>query len=234
MLLQALGWSINDSKNQEGVRVRFLGYILDSSVKQFQVPEDKLERTKSLVSNLLDFLDRTNTLPVKNLESTLGSILSMRLAIPLVSVFTRDLYSPWKTHDFFITPGMTVTATPQMRDELVMLGQLLSSSNGAPFMNASSEIDLFVDSSEIGWGASALGQTARALSERYHWKILHLQRAEWSSPSNLEPADATSTEQQIRSFHHGLQTGHRQPGPRRRAGRRPLCSGQAIVGGLLI
>jgi hypothetical protein len=163
MLLHALGWSINDSKNQEGVRVRFLGYILDSSVKEFQVPEDKLEKTQRLVSQLLIFLDRDDSLPAKKLESTLGSILSMRLAIPLVSVFTRDLYSPWKTPDFLITPGMTVSVTPQMRDELVMLGQLLSSSNGAPFMNAISEIDLFVDSSEIGWGASALGQTASGL-----------------------------------------------------------------------
>ena len=169
MLLHGLGWTVNDSKSQEGHSVRFLGYTLDASLGNFQVPVDKVEKAQQLLTKLTASADATNSISTKLLESTLGTLLSARLAIPLLSVFTRDLYTPWKDPNFRMTPGMSVTVTPAMRDELTTVGYLLTSSNGAPFMDAKFEIDLFVDASEIGWGATALGRSASGL---FHAEVI--------------------------------------------------------------
>ena len=167
-----LGWSFND-KGEEGSRVNFLGYIVDSVERDFIVPERKIMRAMSKLQELeKDGKDR-KSVKTDNLLSLLGQLGSMRLAIPAVSCWTRSLYTPWKglapsgfgsnlsyRSSTLIqkkeTADSEVLLTSCMREEIEMLLFLLAKKNGAPFMSRKFELDIFCDSSEIGWGAFLL------------------------------------------------------------------------------
>lgn len=161
-VLLNLGWSFNE-KSEDGTRVKFLGYVLDSSLRSFEVPSIKIEKAQDLISKLLLSSEHRGTMPSSVLQSLLGALNSFRLAIPAVSVWTRELYSPWKSVELNLFPGQSVTATPLMIEELLVLGRLLESDNSAPFMDAVSELDAFVDTGEIGWGGSVLLLQVRGL-----------------------------------------------------------------------
>ena len=92
-----------------------------------------------------------------DLQSLLGTLGSMRLAIQSIPVWTRELFSPWKGGAVY-EPGATVALTTPMTRELNMVLTMLQKSNSGPFMSQQWEVDVFVDSSEIGWGATVLGE----------------------------------------------------------------------------
>ena len=90
-VLIALGWSFN-KKSEEGTRVKFVGYIIDSSLHCFEVPADKIQRAQGMVSELLNTC-KQGWASSDLLQTFLGTTQSFRLAIPAVSVWTRNLYS---------------------------------------------------------------------------------------------------------------------------------------------
>ena len=156
-LFEALGWTFNDEKEQQGTRVLFLGYILDSLKRTFEVPTKKAETTISVLEAILTAELEGKSISTDELRTLLGKLGSMTLAIPSIPVWTRALYSPWKGLSNAQQPPAKIELTKSMVEEVHMLTLLLKQRNGGPFMNQKWEVDVFVDSSEIGYGATILG-----------------------------------------------------------------------------
>ena len=155
-LIPALGWVFN-TKGDEGVIVKFLGYLVDASKREFRVPSEKVERAAAAVKLLVVVASEGREVKLTDLQSLLGTLGSMRLAIQSMPVWTRELFSPWKD-GVMHEPGATTAITALMARELDMVLTLLYKRNAGPFMSQQWEVDVFVDSSEIGWGATVLGE----------------------------------------------------------------------------
>ena len=155
-LFLALGWVFN-TKGEEGVIVKFLGYLVDASKREFSVPPVKVERAVAAVKRLMMISSEGREVKLDDLQSLLGTLGSMRLAIQSIPVWTRELFSPWKAGAVY-EPGATVALTAPMTREMEMILSLLYQKNAGPFISQQWEVDVFVDSSEIGWGATVLGE----------------------------------------------------------------------------
>lgn len=174
-VLKLLGWTFND-KGEEGSSVVFLGYIVDAVKREFSVPECKIVRARDQLRTLAEAEKRGTLVRTDNLLSLLGQIGSMRLAIPSVSCWSRELYSPWQGlapmvgqlvgGHIIVSAGSAPVfcrITKEMVREISMLDELLAQKNGAPFMKKSLELDLFCDASETGWGCFVLQEEVTGL-----------------------------------------------------------------------
>ena len=77
----------------------------------------------------------------------------MCLAIQSIPVWTRELFSPWKEGAVYDSSATLALSAPMTR-EMEMILVLLEKRNAGPFMSQQWEVDVFVDSSEIAWGAT--------------------------------------------------------------------------------
>ena len=154
-LFSALGWVFN-AKGEEGMVVKFLGYLVDSSRREFTVPSDKVERAVAAIKRLMVISSQGRGVRLDDLHSLLGTLGSMRLTIQSIPVWTRELFSPWKGGAVYDSSAVLAITGPMAR-EMEMILVLLKKKNAGPFMSQQWEVDVFVDSSEIGWGATILG-----------------------------------------------------------------------------
>ena len=174
-VLGRLGWVFNE-KGEEGTSVTFLGYIVDSVRREFIVPESKIVKAREQLNFLAEAEKNGKLVRTEMLLSMLGLIGSMRLAIPGVSCWSRELYSPWQGLDPVVgqLPGGQVFSSAgtapvlcrlsrEMVREIRMLDEMLADKNGAPFMKKSLELDLFCDASETGWGSFVLQEEVTGL-----------------------------------------------------------------------
>ena len=143
-----LGWSFND-KGEEGVKVKLLGFVIDLVGRKFVVPKEKRETALALLNE--HALKGVEEVEVKPLQRLLGQVISMTLAIPSVKVWCRELFSlvTRATDRGILFVGLSAAA----REELKELILLLTLSEGSPFVHPASDIEIWVDSGETGWGA---------------------------------------------------------------------------------
>ena len=148
-IFMLLGWSFSP-KDQEGVQVQMLGFIVDSMQREFYVPAKKITKGLNLLRDAMQNAEQRRWVTPKMISSITGTVISMQLAIPAVRVWCRSLYAqlPQEGED------QMVLLNEESQEELRMLEMLLLFQNGAPFMAHDVDIDLFVDSGEIGWGCS--------------------------------------------------------------------------------
>ena len=146
-IFDVLGWSFND-KNQEGIRVKFLGMIIDNVKREFIAPEKKLAKIQAMIAECLKKAAKGHQIEVKELASLTGSALSISLAIPGVRTWTRALYA----QQYQGTP--TVLLSSASLEELEVLHTMLLLSNGTPFIDPEHDKEMWVDTGEVGWGAS--------------------------------------------------------------------------------
>ena len=88
-LFLALGWVFN-AKGEEGVIVKFLGYLVDASKREFTVPSEKVERAVAAVKRLMMVASEGREVRIDDLQSLLGTLGSMRLEIQSIPVWTRE------------------------------------------------------------------------------------------------------------------------------------------------
>ena len=130
--------------------VKFLGYMVDSSKREFTVPSEKVERAVAIIKRLMVVSSQGREVRLDDVQSLLGSLGSMRLAIQSIPVWTRELFSPWKGGVVYDSSAM-LAITPPMAREMEMILVLLEKKNAGPFMSQQWEVDVFVDSSEIAF-----------------------------------------------------------------------------------
>jgi hypothetical protein len=153
-IFSILGWSFND-KDQEGTRIQFLGLIIDSVKREFVAPEKKIEKIRKLIAECVAAATANKRVHVDTLASLCGSALSVSLAIPGVSTWTRSLYA----QQYQGTP--TVFLSVASMEELGVLDTMLVLSNGSPFTDPEHDKEMWVDTGEVGWGASIDGIEVR-------------------------------------------------------------------------
>jgi hypothetical protein len=154
ILFGMLGWTFN-AKGEEGTSVKFLGFIIDSVRREFVVP---MERATAVRDALREFALAASThKPVdrKQLERAMGSVIAMTLAIPGVRVWCRALYA------LLYTTSSEVMISSVAQHELEVLVFLITFCNGSPFLDPTHDVSMWVDSGEVGWGASAAGVEAQ-------------------------------------------------------------------------
>ena len=76
--------------------VKFLGYLVDASRREFTIPSAKIDRAVAAVKLLMTISSEGRQVSLADLQSLLGTLGSMRLAIQSIPVWTRELFSPGK------------------------------------------------------------------------------------------------------------------------------------------
>ena len=139
-IFNTLGWSFND-KGQEGTRVEFLGFIMDSVKRMFFIRELKVNvleaqlRELHLASGIGMVVDK------KAVQMAVGRAISVSLAIPAVRVWCRALYAQLYEDE----AAVTVLLSMESARELSVLLSLLHTSNGFPFLDPAHDLELWVD-----------------------------------------------------------------------------------------
>jgi hypothetical protein len=149
-LFETLGWSFND-KGQESTASAFLGFIIDTVRMRFVVPEEKRTAVLGLLREHALASQAGGAILVSQLRSTVGKTISMSLAIPGVSTWCRSLYTQ------IVGDDLAVYLSKDSAEELDMLISLLQESEGTPFADPLHEVEMWVDSGEIGWGTHCDG-----------------------------------------------------------------------------
>jgi hypothetical protein len=94
--LAAVGAQVNWVKSvlSPAKCMKFLGMLVDSASYRFYVPEDKIVKLGRLLNEML-LVDEAGGYPeatFRELASVLGKIMSMRIAVPAVSMMTHECY----------------------------------------------------------------------------------------------------------------------------------------------
>ena len=149
-LFETLGWSFN-KKGQEGTRVKFLGFIIDTVARVFVAPHERVTGIKEALEETRLLANSGLTITSESLESLLGRVVSVSLAIPAVRLWCRALYGS------LTREGQGIIMSGEALEELGVLSLLLTFHNGTPFLDPIHDVQMWVDSGEVGWGASIDG-----------------------------------------------------------------------------
>jgi hypothetical protein len=161
-LFTLLGWTFA-KKSQRGTRIQLLGFILDLVQRKFIVPHEK---SIALLAMLKEFQLASKAgaaVLVAPLQSAMGKALSMTLATPGIKVWCRSLYS-----QVTVQKSGSMILSPTSMEELEMIIFLIQFSEGSPFMTPGHSGEIWVDSGEVGWGASYEGVEVSGQFEA-HW-----------------------------------------------------------------
>ena len=146
-----LGWILSE-KVETGVRVKFLGFIVDAEKRMFMVPDGVKLKVSKMIEAACAASHEGRCLGTKDIERLTGKLVSLRLAVPSMGVWVRSLYQ-----DMERASGDAVVVSQESERNLSVVMLLLSRDPKAPFMSPEVEIDMYVDSSEVGWGATIPG-----------------------------------------------------------------------------
>ena len=82
-----LGWK----DCQIGVQVKFLGFLVDSLHRRFCIPQAVCEKVKAMIERVCTARAEGRRVSVAELQSLSGKMMSLKLAIPSVSVWLREV-----------------------------------------------------------------------------------------------------------------------------------------------
>ena len=153
-LFALLGWTFSVKDNQFGDKVKFLGFIVDSNQRKFRIPDSVAEKVKRMIDVTCEASWQRKLLTVTDMRRVTGKLVSLKLAIPSVTIWLRDT--------FFCIPENgddeePVVLTQQAINGLRTIRSLVERCDGSNFVSPAVDREIFVDSSEVGWGASLLG-----------------------------------------------------------------------------
>lgn len=151
-----LGFAVSEPKSAwtPSAVITFLGLIFDSDEFAFYVPQSKLTNIQSMFAKALDTAHAGGAISAKEIARLCGHLLALRLAVTPARVYSRALYAMlsdaagWDNSTTFSTEAI---------DELEFWVSSLSKYNGRPATPLPSEVILFTDASDVGWGAHVPG-----------------------------------------------------------------------------
>jgi len=181
------GYVVSRSKSHlvPGTRMQLLGFILDSILEQFEIPEAKL-------AAILQALRATRRLPsvrLIHMQSVVGKVQALSLAVPCVAVY---LSSAYREMGKAVKAGDNrVTITPEIRHDFQDLEQLQSWTRMSRWRREEHmSVRLDTDASGKAWGGclwSADGEfTARGrFTEKQLAEPIHVKEA-WAVAFSLK------------------------------------------------
>jgi hypothetical protein len=149
--LPRLGWKLNDKCiwNPSNT-AQYLGMEIDSKIYEIRVPEDKMQHAERLILELIEKADAMRAIDVQQLQSIIGKLMSMKLAVYPVRVWTRYLYrdiAKAVEHQ-----RVQIALSPDATEELHFWKHNLRKYNGNAIKHPRHQISLHCDAGETGWG----------------------------------------------------------------------------------
>ena len=157
------------SEREPGHCRRHLGFMVDTTLGTFSVPQDRWERLQSDVSALL----AQGRAPARKISSCVGQIISMGLAWgPVTQLYTRHLYVVINSAHSL---NQWVAISEEAMSELMFWQGLQATAFTAPIWASTpgQSIRLACDASDQGWGALTLSGDAAIAHEYFSpWERL--------------------------------------------------------------
>jgi hypothetical protein len=160
-VLIILGWKLNEKKKQRGNVVQLLGFDVWAKERVFRVPDKRVKKIVERLREAERACARGTPFKRDDLKVLAGHVLSTMLAIPDVRVWTRSIYAQSEGG------GKECILSGATGEEVKVLLFLMTELNGSPFFGGDHEVDLFVDTGEIGWGATVGEYEAAGRLEDY-------------------------------------------------------------------
>mgnify|MGYP001794107950 FL=1 len=148
--LKAAGFHINYKKSvlQPCQRIKFLGFVVDSVSMLILLPDDKVQKLRSMCSELLSAI----TITIERLSQVIGFIVSCLPAFPYGKLHYRSLeivkIEGLRTGNYFSLVSLTVSAKNDLSWWLHN-----ASSSGKPVRAPAIDIELYTDACLSGYGA---------------------------------------------------------------------------------
>ena len=151
VLLQ-LGWSFNSKcVFTPSDCVVYMGMIIDAANYQVLAQQDRIRSTLQLVSTMLGKSNRGMWVTVLELQQLAGKLMSMSLALDGARAFTRGIYAD--IANALNSRFKHVAYISQMTfEDLQFWMSRLGVQNGLPIRQQGSELHVFVDASDVGFG----------------------------------------------------------------------------------
>jgi hypothetical protein len=165
-LLPRLGWAFNKKCVWEPSKVvTFLGLLADTEKFEYRVPEDKLKRAAYVISVMRERADRGAFVSLEDVRAITGRLMSFRLAVEPVRVWTRALYREIARAEQ--RHFKWVKMNPDACEELRFWEEQLTKKNGFRIAGPLGELCMKVDSSETGYGAVLEGKKVAGVLPTY-------------------------------------------------------------------
>ena len=176
--LKQAGFVVNEEKSvwQPTQRLQWLGFVIDLSLGQIEVPHEKLSR----LLHKLQEVTQASQIPARSLASIIGKIISMGLAVGPVSRFmTRSLYAVLESR---VAWCELLTLSVEAQNELQFWAASLVDYKSQPIWRSPSAMRVvYSDASDTGYGGyvvehgpcSAYGQwTEEEAKQSSTWREL--------------------------------------------------------------
>ena len=162
LLLPRLGWSFNDKCCfVPSTMAVYMGMIVDARRYEIRAPDQKVEAAKQLNARLLRQVQNGQKVTVLELQQLAGRILSMMLALDGARVWTRAIYADIAQAIQHVPRHWYVYGSERTAEELLFWSHRLGVQNGLPIREPGSEILLFCDASDVGYGGHVEEQIVR-------------------------------------------------------------------------
>ncbi len=153
LLLPRLGWSFNDKCCfVPSTMAVYMGMIADARRYEVRAPEDKVAAAKQMATRLLRAVQNGERVLVLELQQLAGRIMSMMLALEGARVWTRAIYADIAKATSHTPRHWWIHASTDTADELMFWSRRLGTHNGLPIRDPGSEVLLFTDASDVGYG----------------------------------------------------------------------------------
>ena len=128
-------------------RLQWLGFVVDLSKGQIEVPEDRIAALRVKLQEIC----QSRLVSARNLASVVGSLMSMSLAIgPVARFMTRSMYTLLETR---LSWWELLEITPEAKDELEFWQTSLAEYNCQPIWHSPSAVRVvYSDASDTGYG----------------------------------------------------------------------------------
>lgn len=163
-ILKLLGFEVSDTKSEwhPTELLKFLGLLIDAREYAFIVPPEKIEKIKSLITDINRCVQNKLKVSARDIARVCGHLLSIRLAVPPARIFTRALYEVLNKSSAW---NQRVELSANAIDELKFWMDSLHLFRAKALIRDQSAYHLFTDASEDGWGAHVDRESAFGMFE---------------------------------------------------------------------
>jgi hypothetical protein len=163
-ILSALGWIINmEKQHNPATTVKALGFLINAVSCEFENLPHKLIKLKAMCVHMHEEIRLGNPVTNQTLARLLGYAISCKLAVPIISIFTRPLYKVLSTEK--VDQLKPVVFGPLALLALQELSPAMSRHANAPFADIAPVATVLVDTS-----VSATGGVFMSCLSKEDWK----------------------------------------------------------------
>ena len=132
-LFAIVGWTFSMKDNQMGDRVKFLGFVIDTLQRKFFIPDSVCQKVKRMIDITCDAACNGRQVTIQDIQRMTGKLVSLKIAIPSVSVWIRPLYCCLPPEEEEVDNQTLVNISPEAAEGLQMVKNLITESERSSF-----------------------------------------------------------------------------------------------------